>query len=393
MVAVLAWLLASEVNLYPHVRFSDVPVYDQMARRMAEGAIPFRDFDIEYPPLAVCLIWLADRLPGAFAGGFSLLMLLASLLSTLGAAAAAGALHLGERRLVVGFTVALSPLLLGDFVQTRFDLALTALLAWTMWAAIEHRWTLAWALLSGAIAMKLVPFVVVPPLFLLHRHHCGPVKAVRASGLTLLGAAGTFLPFLVLSPTGVWHIFSYHLQRPLQLESAGASALLVVGHFVNLRLRVETTFGSPNLFGTGTKLLSALATLLALAGLTAMLMRTARAMMATGEPTATVSSETVFVAGAAAILSIALVFGKVLSPQYLLWLLPTTMLVEGRRGRIACTLTVCALIATQAYFPSRMAAIQNFDLLPIIILACRNALLVALTAFLWSATRPLPTRS
>jgi hypothetical protein len=97
-VAVLAWLLASRVNLYPHVRFSDVPVYEQMARRMANGAIPFRDFDVEYPPLAVFLIWLADRLPGSFADGFSFLMLLASLLSTLGAAAAAGALNLVERR-------------------------------------------------------------------------------------------------------------------------------------------------------------------------------------------------------------------------------------------------------------------------------------------------------
>lgn len=380
---VLAWLVAARVNLYPHVRSSDIPVYERLTQRMAGGAVPYRDVDVEYPPLAVLVIGLADRLPGALAGGFSLVMLAASWLAAVGGAAAAAALGLARRRLVVGSALALLPVVLGDLVQTRFDLAVTACLAWLLWAAATGRWRLAWALLAAAAALKLVPLVLVPLLLLAHRRHLGArSSAVRSAGVALAGVAATFAPFVVLAPAGVWRMFSYHLRRPLQLESVGANGLLVSRWLTGASLQVETSFGSQNLVGPGAKAVTAACSLLAVVGIAAVLVRCHRAAPAAGPATAEA-----FVAGSAAVLSLALVFGKVLSPQYLLWIVPATLLVPGRRGRVACALTLAALAATQLYFPVRYAGLRAFDTVPILLLTVRNALLIALGVFTWAGVR------
>jgi hypothetical protein len=51
-----------------------------------------------------------------------------------------------------------------------------------------------------------------------------------------------------------------------------------------------------------------------------------------------------------------LVFGKVLSPQFLVWLVPVVPLVRGRRGLVATGLLGLALAATLVWFPNRYYA-------------------------------------
>src|SRR5207248_9426672 len=56
---------------------------------------------------------------------------------------------------------------------------------------------------------------------------------------------------------------------------------------------------------------------------------------------------------AAATVAAFVAFGKVLSPQFLLWLIPLVPLVRGRRGVAASAVLLVALVLTQLWFPYR----------------------------------------
>src|SRR5262249_40720286 len=74
--------------------------------------------------------------------------------------------------------------------------------------------------------------------------------------------------------------------------------------------------------------------------------------------------------------------GKVLSPQYLLWLVPLVALVRGARGLAAAALLAAALILTQYWFaaPRYEAYGHDFSYAGLVLL--RDVMLVALLATL-----------
>jgi hypothetical protein len=384
-VAIVAWAIADTWDLYPHQHLTDLPVYKGAARAITGGDVPYRDFPFEYPPLAAGLVTLARLLPLSYGPAFSLMMLAALCATVLGTVATARALEMSVRRqAAAGLAVALVPFLLGDFLATRFDLAVTALLAWTLWAAVTFRFPLAWALLACAIALKLVPIMLVPLLIVWHRRHrstrCTLTWAVIAAGVVL----ATFLPFVALSPGGVWNMFWYHIDRPLQIESLGAGYLLGLHALANIVLHVDDSFGSQNLIGQGPDVIAAVSTALMLVGLAAVCATAVVLLRRIPQP----GGAQLFVTACAATLAITVVGGKVLSPQFLVWLLPATLLVTGRYGRAAFAVTVCALIVTQLYFPVRYWDLVGLETPAIALLVIRDALLVALVALAWPRPQP-----
>jgi hypothetical protein len=92
----------------------------------------------------------------------------------------------------------------------------------------------------------------------------------------------------------------------------------------------------------------------------------------------------VFLAAVAATLVAAVLLGKVLSPQYMVWLLPTVLLVPGRRGRIAVATLVAALPLTQLVFPVLFESFVDRGAdLPVRLLFARNMLLALMLLAVW----------
>ena len=132
--------------------------------------------------------------------------------------------------------------------------------------------------------------------------------------------------------TSLWD----QLSRPLQIETLPAAFLKTFGHPA-----LVGSHGSVNLAGRGLlELVFEVVLGLVLLGLWVGFGRGA------AEPDRLVRYS-------AACVCAFVVFGKVLSPQFLIWLVPLVPLVRGRRGRAATALLAVALLSTQFWFPDR----------------------------------------
>jgi glycosyl transferase family 87 len=378
---VVSWTLI-HVGFYKHKQLIDTPVYQRYGNAIADGKVPYRDFELEYPPGALpvfALPGLAEpgrdqQVSTGFRRSFETIMWLCGAAALV---AMAVVLRVLRRTTVNVWAVlcfaAIAPLLLGSVVLSRFDLWPAAIVAGALAALVSSRLRVGHALLGLGVTVKLFPAVLLPLGVAFVWRRAGRREALTCLLLALAVIAAVFAPFVVLSPGGVWHSLSVQLSRPLQVESLG-SALLLVGHHVfGFGVTGETSHGSQNLAGT-----AADAVAVASAVVQAALLLWIWFSFARGP-----GSREALVRSSAAALCAFIAFGKVLSPQFLIWLIPVVPLVRGRRGVVATTLLGVALLLTQTWFPFRYFRLAlDFEAGLSWLLLARDLTLVALVAAL-----------
>lgn len=380
LLAVVVWVIPLQTGFYSDGVLTDIPVYQGVYDQIADGGIPYRDFALEYPPLAAALFWLAGILPGGYATAFSALMLACLVATALAGVAIARALGFSRRRqAAVGIAVAAAPLLVGALVETRYDLALAAAMSWMLWAAVTRRDALMWTLLGAAVLIKVVPLALIPVLIIWRRRDIGLARSLGGCAWMLAGVAAVLLPFVIMAPSGTWDMAAYHLDRPLQIESTGSAYMLSLHALADIPLSVRSSFGSQGLSGDGPAIVAGLSTAAMLALVVVISWCLARGLHRARHP----GDARLFVAAACSVIVALLATGKVLSPQFVLWLLPLGLLVGGRYGRAAFALTVAVLLATLAYFPHLYWDLVDLETWPIALLVLRDALLIALLAAAW----------
>ncbi len=141
---------------------------------MAAGEVPYRDFDLEYPPGALPVFWLPTLGPADhYSSIFEMLMWVCAAAMLVLVVSAADSLGASPRRLLAtAVFVGLFPLLLGTVVLTRYDLWPAALAAAALAAVLAGRERLGLAVLGIAVAAKIYPVVLLPVLliYLWKRH-------------------------------------------------------------------------------------------------------------------------------------------------------------------------------------------------------------------------------
>jgi uncharacterized membrane protein len=279
------------------------------------------------------------------------------------------------RLLAVAVGIGLFPLALGSVVLTRYDLWPAALTAGALAAVLVGRDRLGLGVLGLAAAAKIYPLVLLPPLLVYLVKRRGGREAAIAFAVFAAVVAVAVLPFAVIAPEGLWGSVERQLGRPLQIESLGASFLLAARQLGFYDPEVVSSHGSQNLDGALPDALASAQTVLQVAALVAVWLLFARGPATPGRlVTASAASVAVFVA-----------FGKVLSPQFLIWLVPVVALVGADAAAAAVALFGAALVATHAWFPTRYWDLV--DLQPVGWLALvRNVFLVALAVVLALAT-------
>jgi uncharacterized membrane protein len=334
-----------------HGQIVDGPTYRGYGQAIVDhGQVPYRDFAVEYPPGALP-VFVVPTPFADYAGAFAWTMAICGV-ALVGAVAAV--------RREAAWYVALAPVLVGSLILSRFDLWPSLLVVAALAALLADRHRLGWALLGAAVAAKVWPLVVVP-IALVWSIRRGRAASVLAGVIVVVAA---FLPFVVLSPGGVWDSVSGQASRPLQIESLGAAFLTTFGH-----PQVVTTHGSQNVAGHG-----------GVGGVSAAFGAVAVAALWIAFARGPATRERVVRYSAAAVVAF-VAFGKVLSPQYLLWLIPLVPLVRGARGVAATLLLTVACVLTQVWFPFRYwQYVNGFHLAWVVLL--RDLLFVALLAVL-----------
>jgi hypothetical protein len=370
------WAVATTVGPFSDTTVNDLFVYRTYADLLAGGALPYRDFGFEYPPLAALPLWLAGlpgRDPARYAVSFAVLMAGFALVGQALAARLAGDRRAG---LTVAWLLALSPVVIGASVRTHFDALPIALALGGLLALARDRPDLGFLLLGAGTMTKLFPglLAVVAVIWLVARGE----RRVALRGAAVF-AAVVVLVSLPLAGSGYVDSFTFHLDRPVQIESTPASVLFALGgsQVTGTNLRPDR-FKSNGLDGGHADLverLFAVALALALAGVLALAARGRDARH-------------LVLSGFAALLAF-VALGKVFSPQYVIWLAPFAALawVWGRRA--VAVLTAGAIVLTHVEFPSRYFDLINERTNVILVVAARNALLLAALALLLAAlTRP-----
>jgi hypothetical protein len=323
VVTVACWSIAHHTSDQRYW-ITDTGVYQKYGDAIAKGSVPYRDFELEYPPAALPVFALpsigheGDR--PAYDRWFDREMAFCWCLVTVGVA-------LLSRGPVPIALVAATPVLLGPVILSRFDAWPAALALLALAAFVRRRLTIAAVLLGVAIAAKLWPAVILPLAVIQLGRRRG---AAFASGVVAV-VATIFLPFAVIAPGGVWHSLHRQAVRPLQIESLSSAVLIAVHYMFGLRVGIESTFGSQNILSPAAHPAALATTVLLLLALIFVWWR-ARDL----------------VVGAAAAVTAFVAFGKVFSPQFMVWIAPFAAVVPDVA---TWTLLVAALLLTQTWFP------------------------------------------
>jgi hypothetical protein len=364
-------LLVLSARLPPDLRegSNDLSLYRQAGESILRGEVPYRDFFIEYPPGSLPAFVppaLFSSSQTSFIELFSLEMALTLVVTLLLTALGARRLRGSRVWILPAATFALAAVLLYPVAVTRYDavVALTLGLA-VFFASLGGRYlSLAYASLGLGAAAKFVPALAVLPLALTRR------GAMRGCAVFLAVVALFFLPFALLGGHGLLQSFAYQAERGLQVESVAASVLMF------LRSVDGSVFehGAFELWGEGVGLATSLSPFLTLL----LLAVTGLAMRWEFRRCGGLGVRA-FPRHAAALILAFMLGSRVLSPQYLIWLLPLVPLSAGGFvGTIICTLFLAACFTTTLVYPVHYADLLSFHYPGPELLLARNLLLVML---------------
>jgi hypothetical protein len=378
-----AWCLTFLVDPWQDELVNDIPLYRAYADVFLDGVLPYREIGFEYPPLAAPLIAIPGLLsldPETYRYAFAVLTfaLAAGVLFATGRLAALGR----GREWIALLVVALAPVASGAMIRTHFDLApVLCLVAGTACVAAA-RPRVGFLLFGVGAALKLFPLAAAPvaAAWLVGRGRRG--EAVTGLAITAVVAALAVAAAVAMSPDGASEAVEYHLERPVQIESLPASILNGIEAVGGEAPDPVHSHRSDGLEHSAADAISAgFAALLCLA-VVALTLSARRLDDVRGLGIATLGSAAAFAS-----------FGKVLSPQFMLWLIPLAAVALAWRMYALGVVTTAAVAATLAWFPDRYFDLVDREGTPLIAVAVRNGLLLLVLVLIAREVRRLVRES
>jgi len=294
---------------YPSTCYTDIQ-WDRGLYR--PGVVPYVDQFVEYPALTGTFMWVTARMTNSQ----SQYLALTAVLLTLVAVWASVVLARLTGRRALAWALAPQLVMVG---LLNWDILVVSSMTAAAWCWYRGRlgWTGIW--LGIGTALKLYPALLIVP-FVIDRLRA---RDRRGAGLLVAGAAVGAgipnLPYMIASPRGWWATYRFHIHRPAEVNSIW-------------------THGPPHMPVPTLNLVSGLLTA---AGVAVALAYAWRRPLPGGRYPA------LQVAGA--MLAVLFIFSKVVSPQYVLWLLPFFALLRVQVGWWVAFLVVSAMMFAVAF--------------------------------------------
>jgi hypothetical protein len=366
----------------------DVGLYLENAKAIVGGRTPYSQVPLEYPPLALVpmvvpyLLGLPfgevtlDQYKWLFAGWEAVLVLALGLV--LIQIARLGGMEPARRDSAWLVAARLPVLVVGAAlaITWRFDLFAALLLSVALWAALADRPVVAGLALGLGVLAKLYPLAAAPALAVAWVAPRNDRRLLQFAGAAAATVLLGLLPFVAVAGSGALSFLGYQAQRGLEVESIGGGIVLLDGLRRGQLVETASPFKAPEVFGPLARAWLALLPALTLAGFGVLAIAAWRRVRSELASAARVANVTLVRLAAASIL-VLLVASKVFSIQYVVWLVPFAALLPRWQFRLAAVIVAL----TMPIHPLLFAGLVNQDALPILVLNLRNALVVALTAW------------
>jgi len=379
----------------------DVVIYRGWANVMTHGSFPSSDPQWQYPPAAALVMLVPKAIAYVGIGYVNSFFLFA-----LAADAAVFLLLLGQADRIAAETRraphlsgiwawVLGILALGPIVLMRYDVIVTALAVGGMVATVKAAarrsperaekltWNLRGALTGLGAVVKVWPVVLLAGV-------PGGRRGLRTLVSAVVGAL-VVCGLLAAAMPGALSFLKHQSSRGIEVEAVFASPFMIAS-WLGYPIKTVHEDGNFQLAGPGTGVVASGAILLTLLGFGIVLWWRVRRF----HPDRW-SPALMYDAGFTVLL-VMVVTSRVLSPQYLIWLvgLAALCLAEsgpGRRGTVMATparLVMCCTLVSQIEFPLLFGQVMHHGFWGTAVVAARNIVLLTATVLalraLWKAT-------
>lgn len=367
----------------------DLGLYYEYSLKLLQGKVPYRDFAIEYPPLAL-LPMVVPRLVSfgralSFRNYVGLFLLENVVFCILMALLLLQVISRQPKRrsswpmtAYVLLVVCCSPLLVW-----RYDIFPALLTLLGLLSVLIGRPTIAGIWLGFGIVAKLYPVLLLPIFsiyYLASREYRGLVRFFMG---TVGAICLTVLPLALIVGEQLLSFLRYHQLRGIQIESTPAGLILVAKVLGLTKVSLNGNYGSINVDSPLADSIIKLLPLILILALVVVIVSCLSCFRSEYARNGAISSESL-VAYIIATLLVFIAFGKVFSPQYIIWLLPFVSLL--RRGQVG--LVVAIFTITMFIFPYDYDGLLQLQPLFVLLLNLRNFMLISL--LIWLLVERLP---
>lgn len=370
--AILVYLALESYYLFFrfHGHIQDLALYHSIAGKVMDGQVPFRDFRIEYPIFSLIPILIPGLLSRLGDGSFeSYVCWFVAQNMLIGLSMGCIIARMDTRGTAYPRFLIATLFFLPVFLF-RFD-PFPALLTLLALAYVSRKPFASGMSLMASIAAKLYSIVLVPVFGLYYLFN----RDIKRT-LWLSAGAGSVL-VLILGCIALARIaaasdfMQYHLLRGIQIESLAGGVLLLLEQVGLVKLDVAHSFGAMHLVTPlSAPVLKWINIIMPVCFMT-MVFFFGWSFYKAVTMSGTISFRQLNAAVAAQIL-LFILLNKVLSPQYLVWLLP---LIPFCRFRASLLFTI-AIMLTVLIFPGHYYHLISKQLLMVVVLNIRNGLLI-----------------